>query len=358
MATLGAWQEIRALRATPTGKAASDVERRQTFTAALRQAEELATASAYAGYAAKPLPLFYVLSQAGRAIAAAYLPDDGWRLHGHGLAVNPVQPVLAATVRPNKSKGNDSFTGVAKAIGSHPLGGTTDLGALWAANPDLGEVQIPASAGFWPRGLHIPLGVQSYPTMPPGMEAPDPETQPIDTGGILSASVDLPSALTGREVTEALKAYPTLRDAFGLAQGPTGAVRAEPEQPVLHDAQPRELLSVGVEVPERTTMADFWARQRALASIVEVDRSQPVYPAPSLIGYALPEVGGALSPSPLLLWWALLLGLSHLARYEPAAWAGALDLEASELAVGLERVLDVAAERVPARVLETLEAAS
>src|SRR5262245_60132392 len=81
------WQAIRALRAAPTGAAATDPDRRQTFVASLRQAEELAEASAASGYAAKPLPLFYSLSQAGRAIAAAHLSDT-WSLRGHGLRVN------------------------------------------------------------------------------------------------------------------------------------------------------------------------------------------------------------------------------------------------------------------------------
>jgi hypothetical protein len=68
------WQPIRALRAAPTGSAAADHDRRATFVASLRQAEELAEAARVAGYAARPLPLFYCLSQAGRAIAAAHLP--------------------------------------------------------------------------------------------------------------------------------------------------------------------------------------------------------------------------------------------------------------------------------------------
>ncbi len=44
------------------------------------------------GPAARPLPLFYALSQAGRAIAR--IDDDQWRLSGHGLSV---QDSTAAT---------------------------------------------------------------------------------------------------------------------------------------------------------------------------------------------------------------------------------------------------------------------
>lgn len=81
-----------------------------------------------------------------------------------------------------------------------------------------------------------------------------------------------------------------------------------------------------------------------------------MHPAPHLVGFALPDVGGAPAPLPLLLWWAFMLGLSSLARYEPATWIAALDLDRSELAVGLERVLDVAEERISARILEGLRA--
>ncbi len=75
MALSEAWPEIRGLRAVPPGLAASDDARRETFNAALQQAQELAHASDAVGYAAKPLPLFYSLSQAGRAMRQC-----GWQV--------------------------------------------------------------------------------------------------------------------------------------------------------------------------------------------------------------------------------------------------------------------------------------
>jgi len=54
------------------------------------------------------------------------------------------------------------------------------------------------------------------------------------------------------------------------------------------------------------------------------------------------------------LWWALLLGLSRLVRYYPAVWVRAIDLDESILGSPLRQVLDVAIERVPARVLDAL----
>jgi len=101
-------------------------------------------------------------------------------------------------------------------------------------------------------------------------------------------------------------------------------------------------------------MAEFWRIQRSFASIIEIDEGHPNYPSPFLVGFALPAIAGRASPFPLLLWWALLLGLSSLTRYEPATWTKAIDLDKSDLAVSLERVLDVARQRLPGRILEGL----
>jgi hypothetical protein len=345
-----AWQAIRALRATPTGSAAGAVDRRQTFAASLRQAEELAVAAQAVGYAAKPLPLFYSLSQAGRAIAAAHLTTS-WVLRGHGLRVNvdAQRSLLETTVEP-AGKGGDSFRGVAAAVGSPTLSGAAQLGELWAANPDLRDVPIPTSMGAWHRALEISIGVQSLGLLAPNA---DPETHPVTTGGILGASVDVPGK-TGTEVIEALKPYPTLQGAFGLTQV---GERAGADDNVHRGADQNGTMqaNIAVEAPSSTNMMDLWRRQRALASIVEIDERQPRYPAPHLIGFALPDIAGGPSPHPLMLWWALLLGLSSLARYEPAAWTAAIDPDASELAVSLERVLDVASERVPVRILQSLQ---
>ncbi len=59
-------------------------------------------------------------------------------------------------------------------------------------------------------------------------------------------------------------------------------------------------------------------------------------------------------PSPLMTWWALLFGLSMLARYHPAKWAAALDRQGSYAAIELERAMDLAVEAVPHLVLYAL----
>ena len=92
MSVTDAYFQIRATRAEPPGFAAGDEERRQTYAAALDQFEELMAAAGAATPRSRPLPLFYALSQAGRAIAAARAEVD-WRLRGHGLSA----PLLAVS---------------------------------------------------------------------------------------------------------------------------------------------------------------------------------------------------------------------------------------------------------------------
>src|SRR5713226_8519062 len=83
------WRHIRGLRHQPPGAARKRSQRREVFCAALEQAEQLFTAAEAVGDATRPILLFYGLSQAGRAIAAASTDADSnhYRLSGHGIAV-------------------------------------------------------------------------------------------------------------------------------------------------------------------------------------------------------------------------------------------------------------------------------
>ena len=58
--------------------------------------------------------------------------------------------------------------------------------------------------------------------------------------------------------------------------------------------------------------------------------------------------------SGLMTWWALLFGLSNLARYEPDEWTGALDVDASPLAIPLEALLGEALVALPHLILNGL----
>ena len=77
---------LRATRASPPGLAATDDDRRETYGAALQQFDELLLAAATVSPVSRPLPLYYAVHQAGKAIAAAWTPGDWSAIgHGHGL---------------------------------------------------------------------------------------------------------------------------------------------------------------------------------------------------------------------------------------------------------------------------------
>lgn len=58
--------------------------------------------------------------------------------------------------------------------------------------------------------------------------------------------------------------------------------------------------------------------------------------------------------SPLMLWWALLFGLSIFARYEPGVWRQALNVAGDRHAVPLEAILEKALDVIPSLVYEPL----
>src|SRR5205823_868241 len=116
----------------------ADPGRRSVFSAALQQSQELATAADVVGPATKPLPLFYALSQGGRAVAASRATDETWMVRGHGLSVETAESVAATHVERQKG-GRDSFGVVAEATGSDDFDGTVALGALWASLPELDD---------------------------------------------------------------------------------------------------------------------------------------------------------------------------------------------------------------------------
>lgn len=371
------WQDIRALRAAPTGLAVNDKGRRALLSAALGQAEELATAAKAVSYAASPLPLFYSLSQAGRAIAAAH-QQGRYEITGHGLHFDVasklpgrdstmLQRTLHSTVagpspRPEKTcrhcgeitaaAGNpakQAFQVVAEAVGSPRLSGETTLGALWAANPDLMHLPVPAEFGEWLPALDHIMGSNLMGGHPP---KPSPEEMPTSNGGRVRAALCLPET-TAAELTKILDRYPTLRGAYPLKPG---EVRPASDELVPYTTNKLATLRILVakDAPNHIPLSEDWNWQAALFSVVEAQQGHQQQPHTVYVGYALPEIGGGPSPSPLMLWWALLYGLSNLARYYPAAWAEAINVDGSTLAVPLQRVLNVAAEQVPVRVLAAL----
>ncbi len=134
--------DIRATRSSPPGYAGENPERRGVYGAALAQFDELISSAESVGPAARPLPLFYALSQAGRAIAAAHAVG-AWRLRAHGLSATELShtllemPILSDPLQDSGPDVTDSLSALAAATGSDMFAGSVSIGELWASLPEL-----------------------------------------------------------------------------------------------------------------------------------------------------------------------------------------------------------------------------
>lgn len=311
--------QVRATRSNPPGRAGEE-DRRKTYGAALAQFDELMTAARAAGPAARPLPLFYALSQAGRAIATAHL-DAPWKLQGHGLTVRNLEaPLLDVAVRthgePLKDGRQKSFAGVAKATDSPVPRGQVTLRDLWSSLPEVfAFLHDPAVA--------VPLAL--VPSPPGESKLYDWSRvqacviRPVDAPEDLQAHLNahFPSA-AGVEVTRApfVPGVATVLTSHGY----------------------------GIQVS--------WPSSKNLMNHIEaLDR---VAPGTALSArWMRPGVAGT-ELTPLMTWWMLLYGVSMLARYQPDGWVGALQYDQSEAAAGLAQLLDAACDSLPQVVLDGL----
>jgi hypothetical protein len=281
--------------------------------------EELLEAAKTVDHIAHPLPLFYALSQAGRAIVAAHGVDGSVR--GHGLAEGKVlDPITKMTVKPLDRPG--LFGAVSAVLACPGLTGPAELGALWAALPDLADT--PHGSDEWAPALFV------WPLPPDEMLAQFVGEQAVVVFPSASASEaqsDLRSFLD--RYPEAARIVPT------GAPGVAGSI--------LHGS-PRGtgLLAWLIE-----DQADGTRIYRRVSDEIAEHRYTGEH-------WLIPRIGPRDDElPPLLLWWVLLFGLSLVARYEPAAWRAALDVE-TPLAVRLEDLLDEALEAVPHWILWAL----
>lgn len=323
------WSRLRATRAAPPGRATATEARRRTYTAAMEQFEELMRAAEQVGPPARPLPLFYALSQAGRAVAAAHA-DEPWQLRGHGLQLKDEgRPLLDRHVSAEGGPAT-SFRRVAEATGSGFLAQPVTFSALCASLPDLAVV--PELCGANPRALFV-----------------KPIAQSAGAVLVLSREVDayvvnLPASVgttenTATVLSEHLRHYPSAAG-WGLPEHPR---LFPPSDGWGAAAVLRWRVSEDVRSPNEP---DRQARMREVAPQYRHSDRQWCRPAVAL--------GSLLSP--IMTWWALLYALSMMARYEPAAWVRLLSVDEDKLAVPLEGVLDDALEVVPHLVLDALQA--
>jgi hypothetical protein len=267
----------------------------------------------------RPLPLYYAVLQAGKAIAAAWSPDDTWRARGHGLSEDGQaewqDDILRFRVKPSGTRrgGSGVFGAVASKLGTARLTGSVELGALWSALPG---AHLPPTSGSWPLAL---------PVQPTYFERSRHFTIRAHRGYVYLRAQD-PNE-DAESISQKLALYP---DAAG-ARVESGSVK----------------LPAGPEDEWGTGFAVTWPELSA--------ELVPPYPHNRISQHEqasrhwlVPAVGrGSDRLSPLLLWWALLFGLSLLARYQPAEWRAALDLDHSPCADRLMGLLDDALLIVP-----------
>ncbi len=317
---------IRATRASPPGYANEDKDRRQVYGAALAQFDELIAAARAVGAASRPLPLFYALSQAGRAITAAR-GEPPWQLRGHGLSAPELSvPILNVKVkRAAKSDGRttDSITAVAHATDSEVFEKDANIRALWASLPEAFEL-LPQQS----NGVLLPL------RLVPVIEATDftrLDLRQLDRGHGNAILVGFSG--TPDELDQHLSVhYPT---STGMRLH-----RPFPGQPI---AKRHTAYGPGLAVRWMLSTDEEYHLQRAQA----LWRGEALWLRPAVNDVQL---------SSLLTWWTLLFALSMLARYEPAAWTQAIDYDVSELAAPLRQLLDIGLDRVPELIQRALEA--
>jgi hypothetical protein len=321
---------IRASRALPPARVVDGEGRGRVYAAALEQFDQLMAGARAVGTTARPLLLFYALSQAGRAIAAARA-DVRWQLQSHGLSAPKLSDIdlLEVEIKPAAGRSRDSadapidsFHGLAGATGSPVFDRPIALGELWASLPEVQDLP-PQWIAPWPRALPV---IQL-----------DDLFQPFvmwDRVNVAIVNVPWPSP---ESLEEQLAHYPT-----------TANLVINRPQADLPEMYVPTTIGSGLKChwpALEQNVAGHDATIEAYTSRGLMDRQSR---------WLRPSVGDQPA-SPLMTWWALLFGLSMLARYEPAGWREALDYDLSELAAPLGELLDVALQIVPELVLDALE---
>lgn len=301
------WRSLRSRRARVPAAAEDTPNRAETFRSSLEQAEQQFRAAAVVGYESRPLNLFYGLSQAGRAIAAAsrQFAEDDWQLRGHGITCSnldePWTSITDLVVSPQKeAKWTSSFFGVSKSLGS----------TLLLRNTEVANI-IPL---LFESSLQKPFGNQDYASL---IVTGSPRVYPIGNGpfGRVEARFELPTSLKSRPFEHREKfgdfvaRFPSLRSVdLGLPTGLPG-VNGWPE---------------GDELRMSWDLVDPTGSQGMAPPFAQVYRGH------LMLFPELPHYTGVLHP--LMAWWITLYALSMAARYAPAQWTSTIDVNSSESA--------------------------
>lgn len=307
---------VQALRANPPGLTGDTEARRRVFGSALEQFDQLLVASEAVGPATAAIPLFYALSQAGRAFAAARVAGAGWRPRRHGLSVGDPGMSIGDTVLTPTSGRSGSFQLFCQSIGSETLTGPVTLSAVWAS---VGRFRAVEGLG---KGMPETTSASVIGENAPGH---------IVIEGALAA--DLPEGLEQQAAVmrERLSAYL-----------PGGAgVRVAPDRwPNQSFKVPRVELYWQLDNEEPRLVSEIVSPRLAAEDSGQV---------------LLPRIGDQEDIlHPMAAMYATWLALSSLARYHPDAWQRALDRDQAATAVAVEEATDLTLELLPYSVKELL----
>jgi hypothetical protein len=338
------WRFLRLTRAQPPG-AATRGFRPRTFGAALEQSEQLREASAAVGAAARPIVLFYGLTQAARAISAASRTGAADAPARHGLTL--LNPAFHERSMPTleqiyvRDQGRGFLQHVAGLVASPTVPLDTSVAALLRSLPRYRDLLLGDRPESAPLAIaegdtghrnevtkHISLRLGP---LPAHLVRSRPE------GGL---TLMIPP--TGDEVGEWLGAYPRL--------APLGAAaRVENVWP----GQRNDEWTIQATWPLDSPL-DMPARMRWCVN--RMDRPDPPYrDGIPMSGIVLPGLGGnAAALHPLITWWAVLFAFSMLARYYPRIWSDLLDVDRNPHAVPTASALESAQSVVPSLVVEAL----
>jgi hypothetical protein len=215
------------------------------------------------------------------------------------------------------------FSRVCASVSQDSLTEPVELGALWASLPEFWGIELRRER--WHRALRV---------LPPSLDFAANRLRNAAAPAVICGLPEhMFEGVSGKDLADALKKelahYPGAQGWESSAEVPHADewgrhanVRWNAENPLLRK------LVLDLHAPEYRVSEQRWLR--------------PV----------LNESNDFLSP--LMTWWALLYGLSMLARYHPGPWTEALRTDKSRDAVPLEIAMDEALKAVPHLVIEAL----
>lgn len=336
-----AWDSLRRMRSKPPTEMKG--AKRSIFSAALEQSERLWEGAQRVGPEAAPMLLFYSISQAGRAIVAALGPGADWRSkQSHGLSFelnspNAAQALQHALIKPH---GMGLFQQVSSLVRAEalqvPVLLTDLIAALPLANLPVAGDSKPALTAQWAT-IGGPDSQLFLSPIPDSMIASELHASPNNHQYRMDVLADKSS------LHPWLAHYPRLRPMLSQLR-----VRQVDREHVLDPQAPW-----GVALLHPHT--GLGTNTRALRQgVLDALLSEPW--ELNARGILLPALTKQdTSVGPLMTCWLILYAFSMLSRYYPEEWVALLDVDRSEAAVPLERMLTDGIAAIPPLLLSALQ---